>query len=165
MIVSPSAEQVPAAVVSADCRSVMVVKSTPSAREQLVARATGLRAVARPRATSAADVAAAIRAVVLTGVPLLISCRCPERGVDRATWLGKRQPAVDAETEVARANPGTVIVDPVPVLCGTDTCLSAVDGVLRYQDETHLTVEGSLLLAPLMRAGLAEALTGQPAAQ
>lgn len=84
--------------------------------------------------------------------------------VDRTTWLAKRSPADRAEAAVAERHPGTVIVDPVPALCGFDTCASAVDGVLRYQDETHLTVDGSLLLTPIVRTGLAEALSaGTPA--
>jgi len=143
--------------------------------------ATTIAQAARLWRQGMADVVGPLRAA---GIPVVLVSAVPEMPefsdqrtlfaqafgskayeVDRATWLGKRQPAVEAETEVADANPGTVIVDPVPVLCGTDTCLSAVDGVLRYQDETHLTVEGSLLLTPLMRAGLVEALTAQPVAQ
>ena len=85
--------------------------------------------------------------------------------VDRATWLKKRAPADRAEAAVAERFPGTVIVDPVPALCGFDACVSAVDGVLRYQDETHLTVDGSLLLAPVVQAGLDQALSETVPAQ
>lgn len=85
--------------------------------------------------------------------------------VDRREWLKTRSPADKAEAAVAERFPGTVIIDPVPALCGSDICASAVDGVLRYQDETHLTVEGSLLLTPIMTAGLTEALAGAAAPQ
>ena len=85
--------------------------------------------------------------------------------VNRETWLQKRSPADRAEAAVAERHPGTVIIDPVPALCGFDTCASAVDGVLRYQDETHLTVDGSLLLTPIVRTGLTEALSAGTSAQ
>ncbi len=77
--------------------------------------------------------------------------------VDRATVVADRKPALDAERAVARANPGTLVFDPIPALC-TDVCASAVDGVMRYQDETHLTVDGSRLLTPGVREALAQAL-------
>jgi peptidoglycan/LPS O-acetylase OafA/YrhL len=79
--------------------------------------------------------------------------------VPRKQSIQDRQPALDAEEQVAARHPGTLIFDPIPVLCPTETCMSAVDGVLRYQDETHLTVEGSLLLSPGVQDILGKALT------
>ena len=79
--------------------------------------------------------------------------------VPREQSIQDRKPALDAEEQVAKRHPGTLIFDPVPVLCPTETCMSAVDGVLRYQDETHLTVEGSLLLSPGVQVILGIALT------
>ena len=79
--------------------------------------------------------------------------------VPREQSIQDRKPALDAEEQVAKRHPGTLIFDPVPVLCPTETCMSAVDGVLRYQDETHLTVEGSLLLSPGVQVILGKALT------
>jgi peptidoglycan/LPS O-acetylase OafA/YrhL len=73
-----------------------------------------------------------------------------------------RRPALDAEEAVATRHPGTLIFDPIPVMCPTETCFSAVDGVLRYQDETHLTVDGSVLLAPGIQGILGKALTTRP---
>lgn len=68
--------------------------------------------------------------------------------VPRKQSVQDRAPALDAEQSVAARHPGTYLFDPIPALCSSDICASAVDGVLRYQDETHLTVDGSLLLAP-----------------
>ena len=68
--------------------------------------------------------------------------------VPRRQAVQDRAPALDAEQAVAARHPGTYVFDPIPALCSSDVCASAVDGVLRYQDETHLTVDGSLLLAP-----------------
>ena len=80
-----------------------------------------------------------------------------EKKTDQA--ISERAPALDAEQAVATRHPGTFIFDPIPALCTTDTCLSAVDGVMHYQDETHLTLDGSLLLAPGLEPVLAKALS------
>ncbi len=79
--------------------------------------------------------------------------------VSTAKSVAFRKPALDAELAVADEFPGTVVFDPVPALCGADVCSSAVDGKLRYQDETHLTVDGSLLLSPGLKAVLGKVLT------
>ena len=78
--------------------------------------------------------------------------------VPRKQSVQDRAPALDAEEAVAARHPGTFVFDPIPVLCPTEICSSAVDGVLRYQDETHLTVDGSLLLAPGVQGILQKAL-------
>jgi peptidoglycan/LPS O-acetylase OafA/YrhL len=82
--------------------------------------------------------------------------------VPRKQSIQDRRPALDAEEAVATRHPGTLIFDPIPVMCPTETCFSAVDGVLRYQDETHLTVDGSVLLAPGIQGILGKALTTRP---
>ena len=78
--------------------------------------------------------------------------------VPRRQSVQDRAPALDAEEAVAARHPGTFVFDPIPALCSSDVCASAVDGVLRYQDETHLTVDGSLLLAPGVQEILRKAL-------
>ena len=80
----------------------------------------------------------------------------------RKQSIEDRRPALDAEEAVAARHPGTFIFDPIPIICPTETCFSAVDGVLRYQDETHLTVDGSVLLAPGIQGILGKALTTSP---
>ena len=82
--------------------------------------------------------------------------------VPRKRSIEDRSPALNAEEAVATRHPGTLIFDPIPVMCPTETCFSAVDGVLRYQDETHLTVDGSVLLAPGIQGILGKALTARP---
>ena len=82
--------------------------------------------------------------------------------VPRKQSIQDRRPALDAEESVATRHPGTLIFDPIPAMCPTETCFSAVDGVLRYQDETHLTVDGSVLLAPGIQGILGKALTVGP---
>lgn len=82
--------------------------------------------------------------------------------VPRKQSMQDRRPALDAEEAVAARHPGTFIFDPIPIMCPTETCFSAVDGVLRYQDETHLTVDGSVLLAPGIQGILGKALTARP---
>jgi hypothetical protein len=40
------------------------------------------------------------------------------------------------------------LFDPVPLLCDDDVCPDVVDGEFLYADPRHLSVAGSLLLAP-----------------
>ena len=121
------------------------------------------------------EVIAPLRAA---GIPVLIIAAVPEmpafsdqRSLFSQTFgskpyekkrdqaISERAPALDAEQAVATRHPGTFIYDPIPALCSADTCLSAVDGVMHYQDETHLTLDGSLLLAPGLESVLAKALS------
>ena len=144
-------------------------------------RATSVRQAARLWQQGLDDVVGPITAA---GIPVVIISAVPEMPefsdqrslfaqafgskayeVDRAKWLKTRKPADDAEAAVAAANPGVFVSDPVPALCGPSTCLSAEDGVVRYQDETHLTVDGSLLLTAGVKATLENALNRGAAPQ
>jgi hypothetical protein len=77
--------------------------------------------------------------------------------IDQAEAIANRKPALDAEIEVAAKYPGTVIFDALPFVCDGTTCATAKDGVVFYQDETHLSLEGSLLLTPGMRDAIRQA--------
>ena len=77
--------------------------------------------------------------------------------IDQAEAIANRKPALDAETAVAAKYPGTVIFDALPYVCDGTTCATAEDGVVFYQDETHLSLEGSLLLEPGMKDAIAKA--------
>ena len=77
--------------------------------------------------------------------------------IDQADAIANRKPALDAEAAVAAKYPGTVIFDALPYVCDGTTCATAKDGVVFYQDETHLSLEGSMLLEPGMRDAIAEA--------
>lgn len=72
--------------------------------------------------------------------------------------VAEREPALDVEMSIAADYPGTVVFDPLPFLC-TDICSSAVDGVLYYEDETHLTLEGAQQLTPGLIDALSKAVT------
>ena len=77
-------------------------------------------------------------------------------GFPRAQAEELRAPAVRVEQDVAADHPGTVLHDPLPVLCVAEQCYATRDGVVLYQDQTHLSVDGSLLLVPGMREVLAD---------
>lgn len=51
------------------------------------------------------------------------------------------------------------IFDPIPLLCN-DKCPAIVDGILAYRDQTHITVDMALHLAPALSAKLDEAMAG-----
>lgn len=69
-----------------------------------------------------------------------------------------RAAALSAEQAVAHRNPGTVLYDPLPVLCSAGVCPSTIDGVGAYSDFGHLTRDGSLLLAPSLEDSIARAV-------
>jgi hypothetical protein len=77
--------------------------------------------------------------------------------IDQAEAIANREPALAAETAVATAYPGTVIFDELPYVCDGSICATAKDGVVYYQDETHLSLDGSLLLEPGMQEAIAKA--------
>lgn len=82
--------------------------------------------------------------------------------IDQAEAIANRQPALDAENAVAAKYPGTVVFDALPYVCDGTTCATAKDGIVFYQDETHLSLAGSMLLEPGMRAAIAQAAAAAP---
>ena len=78
--------------------------------------------------------------------------------VNRDESEANRQPALDIEQSIAKARPGTVVYDPFPALCDDEDCWAARDGAVLYQDETHLSVDGSLLLVDGLTAAITEAV-------
>lgn len=108
------------------------------------------------------------------GIPVIIVAAVPEMTgyTDRTSLLSSafgsqafeigrdeaeqfRLPALDVEQAIAAQYPGVVVHDPMPALCVDDICSTERDGSPVYQDETHLAVPGSLLLAD----GLEDALS------
>lgn len=73
---------------------------------------------------------------------------------DAQAW---RAPAVALDASVADSHPGTLLYDPLPVLCDGNSCPDIADGAFLYADPRHLSVTGSLLLAPSLREVLAGA--------
>ncbi len=108
------------------------------------------------------------------GIPVIIVAAVPEMTgyTDRTSLLSSafgsqafeigrdeaeefRRPALEVEQELAATYPGVVVHDPVPALCPDGICSTERDGSPVYQDETHLAVPGSLLLA----AGLEDTIS------
>jgi len=67
-----------------------------------------------------------------------------ERARDEA--VEERSPALAVEQDLVARYPGTSIYDPIPDLCVDTVCSTDRDGQPVYQDETHLSVPGALLL-------------------
>ncbi len=108
------------------------------------------------------------------GIPVIIMAAVPEMTgyTDRTSLLSSafgsqafeigrdeaeefRRPALEVEQALAAKHPGVTVHDPIPALCTEDTCSTERDDAPVFQDETHLAVPGSLLLAD----GLAEVLS------
>ena len=117
-----------------------------------------------------------VRTLSEAGIPVVIMAAVPEmRGyTDRTSLLSQafgaqsfevsrqetedeRRPALDVEQALASAFPGVSVFDPNPFLCDVDSCSTERDGEPVYQDETHLSVPGSLLLADGMASALDDA--------
>lgn len=100
------------------------------------------------------------------GIPVIIMAAVPEMTgyTDRTSLLSSafgsqafeigrdeaeefRRPALEVEQALAERYPGVTVHDPIPALCRDDVCSTERDGSPVYQDETHLAVPGSLLLA------------------
>ena len=114
-----------------------------------------------------------ISALDEAGIPVLVVQAVPEMTgyTDQTSLLGDllgtsafevereaaerdRQPAVEVEQSLAGRYPRMALYDPIPVLCDDRVCSTERDGDPVYQDETHLSVPGALLLTD----GLAEAI-------
>jgi peptidoglycan/LPS O-acetylase OafA/YrhL len=116
------------------------------------------------------------------GVPVIIVAAVPEMTgyTDRTSLLSSafgsqafeigrdeaerfRLPALEVEQAIAAQYPGVVVHDPVPALCPDGTCSTERDGSPVYQDETHLAVPGSLLLADGLTEAISRAVPGASA--
>lgn len=83
--------------------------------------------------------------------------------VSRADAEDERRPAVEVEQDLASSIAGLSVVDPNPALCSDDTCSTQRDGQPVYQDETHLSLPGSLLLTDTFESAISQAVGGTPA--
>jgi hypothetical protein len=106
------------------------------------------------------------------GIGVVIASTVPEPSYDapaggiaqlrriRATRdeaIARRELTFRAEQDVAAANPGTVIYDPLPVLCDASSCPDARGDSYLYADPRHLSVAGALELVPSLSAAIDEA--------
>lgn len=78
--------------------------------------------------------------------------------ISRADSEASRKPAIDAERSLAKAYPGTLVHDPNPSLCDDTDCWASRDGTAYYQDETHVSVAGSLLLVDRVKGVISRAI-------
>ena len=69
------------------------------------------------------------------------------RPFDPAPSLAVREKAARAESRVSARNPGTVLYDPIPLLCPAGACPWTTGGRSLYLDSSHLTREGSVFLS------------------
>jgi hypothetical protein len=86
----------------------------------------------------------------------------PDFDIPRADSESDRKPALSVEKSIAADHPGALVYDPYPALCDETTCSAVRDDQIRYQDETHLSVDGSMLLADGLSAAIAEAVSSAP---
>ncbi len=68
-----------------------------------------------------------------------------------------REPALRSELALAQADSGVRVYDPIPALCEEQECATRVGDEIRYQDETHLSVDGAMRLAAGIQESIAEA--------
>lgn len=112
-----------------------------------------------------------VRQLTDAGIPVVILASVPDMTgyVDRTSLAAKafgaadfgrpraqlerqRDPALRVERSLASAD--VAVVDPFPDLCDQRTCWGRRDGQARYQDETHVSVDGSLRLQDSVLAAL-----------
>jgi hypothetical protein len=103
--------------------------------------------------------AAGIRSVVLQNAPEPAGQTSGTGSFSPAATIANRTVAALAESSVASAYPGTVLYDPIPVLCPTGICPLSTRGAKRYRDQWHLTREGSLLLTTSLAVAIHRADT------
>jgi hypothetical protein len=106
-----------------------------------------------------------VRDLAEAGIPVVIVAAVPEMTgyTDRTSLFAQalgsqafersraeaeddRSPALAVEQDLAATYAGTTVFDPIPALCGEEVCSTDRDGQPVYQDETHLSVPGALLL-------------------
>jgi hypothetical protein len=81
---------------------------------------------------------------------------------DLPSHMKRQRAVVDALDRVASSG-NMVRIDPAGVLCGSGRCLVEAEGKLLYRDSHHLTVDGSMLLYPLIERELDRLLGGRRA--
>jgi peptidoglycan/LPS O-acetylase OafA/YrhL len=77
-----------------------------------------------------------------------------------ATTISDRSRASQVEQRVSASYIGTVLYDPIAFLCTSEKCpLQIPNGGSIYQDTSHLTRAGSMLLAPSLQHAIQTAMT------
>jgi peptidoglycan/LPS O-acetylase OafA/YrhL len=134
------------------------------------------------RATTVAEAADAYRAGLQpvvrelsdAGIPVILLASVPQMTgytnrtsmlsigsafeVSRADVEKARAPALEVEQSLAAQYDGVQSLDPDPALCEEDICSTERDGEPTYQDETHVSLVGSLLLSDTFGQALTTAL-------
>jgi hypothetical protein len=76
---------------------------------------------------------------------------------DSTATIADRAISARTEADVASANPGTVLYDPIPWMCPSGECPLTIDGASLYLDTAHLTRDGSILLTPSLKDAIHQA--------
>jgi hypothetical protein len=171
----------PAVVVIAN-RSAGYVR--PGADWRTIARDDGGRAESAEEAVDLyrEGLAPVLAPLSEAGIPVVVIAAVPEMTgyTDRTSLLSSafgtqafevgrdeaeefRRPALEVEQELAAQYPGVSVHDPIPALCDDAVCSTDRDGSPVYQDETHLSVPGSLLLADGLAETFSRAVPGASA--
>jgi hypothetical protein len=71
--------------------------------------------------------------------------------------------ALTAATEriTVRENAGVDYIDLTDLICDRDVCPTMRDGIVRYSDSIHLSVQFAASLAPALSVALTDALAGR----
>ncbi len=165
-------ESRPAAVVIAN-RSASYIHPKPVSTAAVEAPLPSARALEQAAAVWRRGVESVIEPLQEAGIPVLIVASVaamPRSAVQRSifaqAWGGEpigvplseaiayRLPADEIERAIAERHAGVRLFDPFVTLCG-DVCPSARGSTILYQDATHLSLDGALLLAPALREALA----------
>jgi len=80
--------------------------------------------------------------------------------IPRAEAETLRRPAVDVESALTKAYPGVSSFDTFSALCDNASCWAVRDGQVLYQDEEHLSVDGSMLLSGGLTTAIRDAVAG-----
>jgi peptidoglycan/LPS O-acetylase OafA/YrhL len=82
--------------------------------------------------------------------------------VPRTESEAVRKQALEVETALTKKYPGVSYFDSFPSLCDESSCWAVYDGQIRYQDEDHLSVDGSMLLTNGLTTAIRDAVAGTP---
>jgi peptidoglycan/LPS O-acetylase OafA/YrhL len=103
--------------------------------------------------------------VVLAQAPPEPAYEVPVTGIihlgrDRSTRqqaLAQRERAFALDQGIAQAHPGSVMLDPLPVLCDETICPDILDGEFLYADPRHLSVAGAKRLTEALAQSVSAA--------
>lgn len=82
----------------------------------------------------------------------------PDQRTTTATAITKSELPRKIDAEVAKNNPGTITMDPIPLLCDSMICSEIQNDQHLYADSRHLSPPGSLLLTKQLERSMKTAI-------